>query len=166
MRQLELGLLFFMMTIPAMAAGNHAGGHGDHPGGHGKKLAVGEPGQISAVSKTVEVRMMETDDGRMIFTPNNFQFDAGQTVRFAIRNDGAIDHEFVLDDERNILEHKAIMEDNPDLAHDDPNAVRLQPGQTGEIVWSFSNEGVFKVACLLPGHYDAGMYGDVVVSRQ
>ena len=33
------------------------------------------------------------------------------------------------------------MEKFPEMEHDDPNAIRLAPGETGEIVWTFANAG-------------------------
>ena len=51
------------------------------------------------------------------------------------------------------------------MEHDDPNSVRLDVAQTGEIIWSFTNAGSFEFACLIPGHYEAGMHSDVVVAN-
>ena len=44
--------------------------------------------------------------------------------------------------------------------------IRLAPGRSGEIVWKFTNAGAFKIACLVPGHYDAGMHGDVTAAQK
>lgn len=151
-------LLLASLATPVIAAGNHAGGHGE--------MAVGEPGQKSKVTQTIRVSMKETDDGRMVFTPDSFKVRKGQTIRFAVKNDGEVDHEFVLDQEDKVMEHKALMEKFPEMEHDDPNAIRLAPGESGEIVWKFTNDGVFKVACLVPGHYDAGMHGNVTVAKK
>ncbi|SCW80184.1 Copper binding protein, plastocyanin/azurin family, partial [Rhizobium mongolense subsp. loessense] len=52
----------------------------------------------------------------------------------------------------------------PEMEHDDPNSIRLPAGQSGEIVWKFTTGGEFKFACLIPGHYEAGMHGDVTVA--
>jgi uncharacterized cupredoxin-like copper-binding protein len=49
------------------------------------------------------------------------------------------------------------------MEHDDPNAIRLAPGKTGDIVWSFANTGTFQFACLIPGHMEAGMHGPIHV---
>lgn len=119
------GLLLASLATPAIAAGNHAGGHGE--------MAVGEPGQKSKVTQTIRVSMKETDDGRMVFTPDSFKVRKGQTIRFAVKNDGEVDHEFVLDQEDKVMEHKALMEKFPEMEHDDPNAIRLAPGESGEI---------------------------------
>ncbi|GCA50338.1 plastocyanin [Sinorhizobium sp. KGO-5] len=153
------GLLVAALATPAFAGGNHAGGHEE-------ALAVGEPGRKANATRTIEVTMKETDDGKMIFTPSTFNVRKGQTVRFAIKNAGELDHEFVLDQEDNIMEHKAVMEKFPEMEHDDPNAIRLAARETGEIIWKFTNDGTFKIACLVPGHYDAGMHGDVTVAKK
>lgn len=47
------------------------------------------------------------------------------------------------------------------MKHDDPNSVLLEPGQSGELIWRFSGDTTLEFACNVPGHYQAGMYGDV-----
>ncbi len=158
MKRILVGLLLSTFATAAFASGSHEGGHGE--------MAVGEPGEKAKASQTIRVTMKETDDGKMIFTPSTFKVRQGQTVRFAIKNAGELDHEFVLDQEDKIMEHKAVMEKFPEMEHEDPNAIRLAPGKSGEIVWKFTNDGVFKIACLVPGHYDSGMHGDVTVAKK
>ncbi|MGT2442963.1 cupredoxin domain-containing protein [Ensifer adhaerens] len=157
MKAAIFGLLVTALATPALASGNHAGGHGE-------AMAVGEPGKKANATQTIRVTMKETEDGKMIFTPSTFKVRKGQTVVFAIKNAGELDHEFVLDQEDKIIEHKAAMEKFPEMEHDDPNAIRLAAGKSGEIIWKFTNDGTFKIACLVPGHYDAGMHGDVTVA--
>lgn len=159
MKAVIFGMLIAALGSPALASGSHAGGHGE-------AMAVGEPGDKAKATQTIRVTMKETDDGKMIFTPSTFKVRKGQTVRFAIQNAGELDHEFVLDQEDKIQEHKAVMEKFPDMEHDDPNAIRLAAGKSGEIIWKFTNDGTFKIACLVPGHYDAGMHGDVSVAAK
>ncbi|NCW99267.1 MAG: plastocyanin, partial [Betaproteobacteria bacterium] len=36
----------------------------------------------------------------------------------------------------------------------------------GEIVWTFNRVGEFDFACLLPGHYEAGMRGTINVAKK
>ena len=129
-------------------------------------MTVGEPGDKSKATQTVRVTMKETDDGKMIFTPNNFKVRKGQTIVFAVKNAGELDHEFVLDQEDKVMEHKAVMEKFPEMEHDDPNAIRRAPGQRGEIVWTFTKAGSFAFGCLIPGHYEAGMKGDIAVAAK
>ena len=127
------------------------------------EMAVGMPGDAAHVDRTVEISMLETDEGEMLFEPRDLAFTEGETVRLVITNIGEQEHEFVLDTPEANQEHKDLMARFPEMEHDDPNAVRLQPGEEGEIVWTFANEGTFEFACLIMGHYESGMHGPVVV---
>ena len=156
------------MRVPMMAAAlalaaGAAQATGEHAGGH-DEMALGAPGQAGDVSRTVEVVMSETDDGYMIFEPSDLAFEAGETARIVVRNAGEQTHEFVMDDAAENQEHKALMEEFPEMEHDDPNAVRLDPGEEAEIVWTFGEAGEFEFACLIPGHYEAGMHGPLAVN--
>ena len=52
---------------------------------------------------------------------------------------------------------------NPDMEHDVPNAMKLAPKKTGELLWKFSKPGEFEYSCLIPGHREAGMIGTIIV---
>ena len=84
----------------------HTEGHGDDH----HKLAVGIPGTADEATRTIEVSMIETDDGDMIFNPAVVDVALGETIRFAITNTGELEHEFVLDTIAKNAEHKALME--------------------------------------------------------
>ena len=157
MKNLILTTALMALAAPVFAAGDHDGGHGD-------EMAVGMPGDAAQVDRTVEVSMVETENAEMLFEPSDLSFEKGETVRIVITNTGYLEHEFVLDTSEEITEHKAVMEEFPEMEHDDPNAVRLEPGETGEIVWTFANDGAFEYACLIPGHYESGMHGPLVVN--
>ncbi|WP_422370829.1 cupredoxin domain-containing protein [Hoeflea sp.] len=148
-----------MLAAPALAAGSHAGGHDE-------MMAAGKPGEASDVDRTVAMTMSETDDGRMIFEPAGLEVRQGETIGFTITNAGEIDHEFVVDSHEKNMEHKVLMEKFPEMEHDDPNAIRLSEGGSGEIIWTFAVAGTFEFACLIPGHYESGMKGDIVVASK
>ena len=77
------------LTGPAFAAGSHSGGHGDdHADKHAEMMAVGKPGTAADVTRTIAVTMRETEDGDMIFEPDNFAFEQGETIRFEVTNKG------------------------------------------------------------------------------
>ena len=135
---------------------------GSHDGGH--EVAAGEPGNKSDVTRTIKVKMYETDDGEMLFEPTSVSVVRGETIRFAIENAGENEHEFVLDSYEKNQEHKALMAKFPEMEHDDPNSIRLEDGEKGEIIWNFSNHGEFEFACLIPGHYESGMKGVLKVA--
>ena len=99
----------------------------------------------------------------MLFQPDKLTVRAGEQVRFLLRNNGRIDHEFVVATLEDNLRHMKAMEANPYMRHEEPNARRLQPKQTGEILWRFTTAGAFDFSCLIPGHREAGMFGTIVV---
>lgn len=133
------------------------------PGHSHKAFGAGEPGDPKKPARVVEVTMRETDDGRMLYSPDRVEVKRGEQIRFALRNAGRTDHEFMLDTVEHNAKHKVSMEKNPDMEHDDPNGKRLAPEKGSEIVWRFTKAGTFEYACLIPGHYEAGMKGTVVV---
>jgi len=158
MRKLTiLSTLALLLAAPAFAAGTHDSGHGD-------VMAIGKPGDAANIDRTIEVTMSETDDGEMLFAPRDMTFTKGETVKFLITNVGEQEHEFVLDTPAKNEEHKALMAKFPEMEHADPNAIRLAPGASGEIIWTFANAGEFQYACLILGHYESGMHGPVVVN--
>lgn len=159
--RLMIGAAFVatLLAAPAYAAGSHAGGHDD-------EMALGKAGEASQVTRTVEVSMVETDDGRMVFEPKTIDVREGETVRFTFQNKGELPHEFVMDTSGSIQEHKELMERFPEMEHADPNSISLQPGETGEILWTFTNTGDFEFACLIPGHYESGMHGPLTVATK
>ena len=140
-----------------------AGGH-EHAEGHAKMMAVGMPGKSEDVDRTIDVAMLETDDGDMIFEPMKFDIKQGETIRFNVINNGELEHEFVIDTIEGNVKHKGAMA-AMDMAHDDPNSVRLEPGQSDDVIWNFANAGTFEFACLIPGHYESGMYGPIEVAE-
>ncbi|SEM29804.1 Uncharacterized copper-binding protein, cupredoxin-like subfamily [Roseovarius azorensis] len=157
--------LIFALSAPTFAAGNHSGGHGESQPAMETTLLVGMPGDPAKVTRTITVTMRETDDGKMLFDPQSLEIARGETVRFNVINDGALEHEFVIDTKMGNAEHKEIMA-RMDMEHDDPNSVRLDQGMSGEVIWTFSNAGTFEFACLIPGHYEAGMHGPIAVGDQ
>lgn len=50
------------------------------------------------------------------------------------------------------------------MQHDDPNSVLVEPGKQAELTWTFSKSGSLEFACNIPGHYQAGMVGKLMVS--
>lgn len=125
----------------------------------GHASALGKPGDPAKVDRTIEIAT--SDDMR--FSPNEIRIKRGQTIRFRVLNGGQMKHEMVLGTLAELKEHAALMRKFPEMEHDDPNAVSVEPGKTGELVWRFTRSGNFDFACLVPGHFEAGMRGKIVV---
>lgn len=146
--------LLFVSTLLAATAALAAPGHGSNP--------VGEAGKAAQATRTVEVDM--TDNMR--FTPAQISVQQGETVRFLVRNSGAVKHELVIGSLKELKEHAAMMIKMPGMEHAEDNMVTVAPGKTGEVVWRFTQAGKVDFACLQPGHYDAGMKGLVNVAQK
>ena len=69
----------------------------------------------------------------------------------------------VLGTAKELREHAELMKKFPEMEHEDPNQLSVEPGKKGELVWQFTRVGTFDFACLQPGHFDAGMRGKVAV---
>lgn len=144
--------------------------------GHDDAKKIGEPGKADAVTRTVEIVMLD-----IYFEPETISVQRGETVRFVVRNDGQLVHEFnigtasmhTLHQEEmlimagqgmllpdRIVEHTAEMSGDHLMKHDDPNSVLLEPGKSGEIIWKFTTDAALEFACNVPGHYPAGMVGE------
>ena len=55
------------------------------------------------------------------------------------------------------------MKKHPGMEHDEPYMAHVASGRTGELVWTFNRAGEFEFACLIPGHFEAGMIGRIAV---
>jgi len=150
-----------VVAVPTWAHGNQ--NHGKPAGEiklEQKDWGIGAPS--SKATRTIEVQM--TDNMR--FAPNRIDVKLGETVRFVVVNGGKVMHEFVLGTKRELDEHAALMKKFPNMEHDEPYMAHVEPGKKGEIVWTFNRVGEFDFACLLPGHYEAGMRGTINVAKK
>ena len=120
----------------------------------------GIAGDAAAVTRTIDVTMMDT----MRFSPDRVEVKLGETVRFAHRNAGKIMHEFVIGTKKENDAHAALMVKFPGMEHSEPYMAHVGAGKTGEIVWTFNRPGEYEFACLIAGHYQAGMVGKIVVA--
>ena len=110
-------------------------------------------------SRTIKVVMSDA----MRFTPDEIRVKVGDVIRFEHTNSGQLMHEFVLGTQKILDEHAELMKKFPNMEHDEPYMAHVAPGKTGVVLWQFSKAGTFSFGCLIPGHYDAGMKGQVIV---
>ena len=153
-----MALMTIALSSAAFAGGNHAGGHG-----HGdEETAIGKPGVAAKVNRTITIEMNDS----MRYTPADLQVKQGETIRFVVKNVGKVKHELSLGTQKDLMEHLEQMKKFPDMEHDEPNKITLAPGKQGEIIWQFTKAGPVNFACLMPGHYEAGMKGVVRVGKK
>lgn len=163
------------LPVFALAAGEHGGAHdakpagataapgghdmaGTHKDAHASMAGMG--GDPAKVTRTIPVEMNDT----MRFIPDKISVKAGETVRFFIVNKGKVPHEMVIGMADEIEEHAAMMKKMPGMVHKEANQITLAPGQRGGIVWQFAKAGTVSFACLVPGHKEAGMVGEISVN--
>jgi uncharacterized cupredoxin-like copper-binding protein len=152
-----------LLAAIALVAGPGLSGSGQaHEGHEHTAFSAGEPGDPKKPARTVKVRMLE-GSGKMSFEPALIQVRRGEQIRFIVQNDGEEDHEFILATIEDNRKHGELMKKFPEMEHDDPNAKRVLPYASKEVLWKFTKRGEFEFACLIPGHYEKGMFGKVVV---
>jgi len=139
--------------------------HSDAPAGQhcGAVVKEHKPWGIAGEAKgarTIEIRM----DDAMRFRPERIEVREGETIRFVVRNAGKVLHEMVIGTGEELEKHAALMRKFPGMEHDEPFMAHVGSGRHGDIVWNFNRPGTFQFACLIPGHFEAGMKGTIVVT--
>jgi uncharacterized cupredoxin-like copper-binding protein len=155
-----VGAMVFLGADYTIPPGYAHDAHGGHP--VNRTFSAGEPGNPKQSSRLIEITMHERD-GKMLFAPDRIEVRRNEQVRFVLKNDGALEHEFMLATVKENAAHGEMMAKVPDMRHDEPNGTRLDAQGKSEILWRFTKRGEFEFACLIPGHYQAGMFGKVVV---
>ena len=133
-----------------------------HSEGHGHAFAAGEPGDPETAARVIEI-VMDDGPGTMTYRPDRIEVRKGEQIRLVLRNVGALRHELVIDSFESNARHKAEMAKNPGMDHEEQNGRHVDPKGTAELVWRFTKAGTFEFACLIPGHYETGMKGVIVV---
>ena len=123
------------------------------------QTAYGRPGDVKKIVRTVAVEMSDA----MRFSPAEIAVKRGETIRFAVTNSGKQKHEMVLGTLSSLKAHAKLMQKYPGMEHDEPHMVDVEPGKTADLVWRFNRAGEFRYGCLVPGHFEAGMVGKVIV---
>jgi len=159
---------YLLMTIGA-ALSFAALAHGEKPHGAPKfdysraePTAFGIAADPRKADRTIRVELRDT----FRFVPGAITVRQGQVVRFIAVNEGQILHEMVLGTKVELEQHAALMKKFPGMEHDEPQIAHVAPGASGEIGWRFTRPGTFYFACLIPGHYEAGMIGRITVTPQ
>jgi len=126
-------------------------------------------------------RIIELDASEMTFHQEVVVVSAGETVQFVVSNTGILAHEFVIGTVAEQEEHRKVMlaaqhqahqghgsrnghHDHHDH-HDGMPSITVDPGETKSIAWTAptADDVRLEFACNIPGHYQAGMRGDIVI---
>ena len=119
----------------------------------------GKQGDANRITRTVKIDMADS----MRYTPAEVTVKRGETIRFGVRNSGKVMHVLVLGTMKTLQEHAALMRKHPGMEHQEPYMAHVAPGKSERLVWQFTQPGEFHYGCLIPGHFEAGMVGKVIV---
>lgn len=119
----------------------------------------GIAGDAKSAKRTITLTMKDT----MRFTPDVLTVKQGETIRFKVKNQGKQMHEVVIGTKKELDEHAALMVKFPTMEHDEPYMAHVAPGKSQDLIWTFNRPGEFEFACLIAGHYQAGMVGKITV---
>ena len=119
-------------------------------------------------TKTIDISMSD----EMRFTPSTISVYENDVVKFVVHNAGNVTHEMVIGNAADIEEHALQMQQGINHAHAMNHAsasnmgmVSVPAQETKELVFDFRGKSDLYVACLVPGHYELGMKGVVIVEK-
>ena len=156
--QVAVIVIALASVVPAMA-------HDGHRAPSKKAISAEEHpwGRQGDPKKAVRTIAVDMND-RMRFTPSEVRVKLGDTIRFVVSNSGKVMHEMVIGTEEELRKHAELMKKHPGMEHDEPYMAHVAPGKKEVIAWTFTKPGSFMYGCLVPGHWDAGMKGTIVVA--
>lgn len=155
-------ITMFLVSAGAMAHGEKPHSRKFSPAQLAEEKAFGKAGDPKKVTRTIRFSMSD----KMRFDPSHITVKQGETVRFVVTNNGKLMHEMVFGTPQELKEHAELMKKFPGMEHDEPYMAHVAPGKTEEIIWQFTKVGDFDFACLIAGHFDAGMMGKVKVTAR
>ena len=140
---------------------------------------IGEKGNPSEVSRTIQVKMYDN-----YYEPSEFKIKKNETIKFVVYNYGELVHEFNIATKKMHLKHqpemmrmveneillvdridrkkmKEMSKKDHSMSHSHSNSVLLEPNQSAELIWKFSTDASLEAACNVPGHYDVGMIAKI-----
>ena len=145
----------------------------------GSMSMIGEKGNPSEVSRTIQVKMYDN-----YYEPSEFNIKKNETIKFVVYNYGELVHEFNIATKKMHLKHqpemmrmveneillvdridrkkmKEMSKKDHSMSHSHSNSVLLEPNQSAELIWKFSTNASLEAACNVPGHYDVGMIAKI-----
>ena len=147
----------------------------------GSMNMIGEKGNPSNIDRTITIKMYDN-----YYEPNIIKVKKGETIKFFVQNLGEMVHEYniatkemhikhqpemqrlvengiLLVDKIDMKKMKEMSKKDHSLSHSHSNSVMVEPKKTGEIIWKFSKNLSLEMACNVPGHYETGMVGKIII---
>ncbi|ACZ43050.1 nitrite reductase, copper-containing [Thermobaculum terrenum ATCC BAA-798] len=141
------------------------GGHGGSQGSYGSEQSASSQKSVASIT----VRASEFK-----FEPSTIKVQAGKTTRVTFINNGVVEHDLEVKglkaDEVKVLGQSSglsqqLASQMQQKTSEGVVYVAAAPKQQTTIEFKASQEGTYQVACTVPGHEQAGMHGELVVSK-
>lgn len=155
-----IAMAVFLSVASGHVAADQMMDHSHHHAAAPEQQPWGIAGDAAAVSRSIEISM----DDNMRFSPELIEVQQGETIRFVLPNKGAVQHEFVLGEKAGLDEYANMVLQGMGMQHGQTGMSHVDPGQAGEVLWTFNRAGTFDFACLIAGHYQSGMIGKIKVN--
>jgi uncharacterized cupredoxin-like copper-binding protein len=140
-------------------------------------LTLGLAASCGGEQPRTAARTLDIQLGEFLFQPQEVRLKAGETVTLDVRNSGALEHEFMLgrgaghdgvghaEDFLKDLRLEARMTDGTFGEGDHGRMMLVRPGGMGQLTMEVppDRKGEWEMACFLPGHYEGGMKGRLIV---
>jgi uncharacterized cupredoxin-like copper-binding protein len=156
-----LALAVGTLSPLAFSAGEPHGKAHASPSLSGEEHPFGKQGDPKKATRTIAVDMSDA----MRFTPSEITVRQGETIHFVVKNKGKLLHEMVIGTMDGLKEIHEMIKKHPDREHGEPYMTHVSPGKQETMVWQFTQAGEFYYACLIPGHFEAGMIGKIRVVK-
>ena len=160
--RMKLGICFCCAALLAVPAAAHNKGDGTDPPidyANAEEHEFGKASDPKTATRSIEVSMSDA----MRFEPAVIRARRGERLRLQVSNEGKLVHEMVLGTREELDQHAELMRRFPGMEHEEPYMVHVDPDHSGVIGWTFTRAGEYFYGCLIPGHFEAGMMGRIVV---
>ena len=147
--------------VENMAKSSH--NNNSHHKANKENYKSGEPFDSNDTNDT-SIRIINISASDLMkFSKEKIVVSEGEKIKFVVSNNGKINHEFTIGTIDEINSHHKKMTNMPNMTHNSPNSITISPNSKKELFWSFKKVKNIRIACLINGHYQAGMFLDVIV---
>lgn len=122
--------------------------------------AYGRAGEVRAVTRTVNLNI-ESD---MRLSPAEIKVKQGETIKLVVKNSAKALQGIALGTASELKERAALIKQFPKMEMNQPDQLQVKPGESGELIWQFTNPGEFNLGCSASACLNAGMVGKIVVA--
>ena len=108
--------------------------------------------------------------GEFAYDPSAITVFSGQVVALTLKNNGALEHDFVVekikasDIQGNMVSHDGHMANDMGQMNYDLH-VSIPPGESAVLRFTPTESGAYEFYCTVAGHKEAGMAGTLIVKN-